>query len=609
MKKCILSMLLAAALCVSLAAPVLAAEPTFSDVPATHWGYADIEAAAAAGLMRGTGEGIFSPEAEVSAAQFLTLLGRLVFPEVKAEGADWSGPYIAAAQEAGLLDGTQLDLDNAQGQIDRYDMAVILRSAAKKLGVIEQKARSGEVADYVDIPVRYADAVLAVYGMGLIKGDQNRSFNGGSTMTRTEVATVIMRLSKAADEARAALEEPAPTPKPQETASSDPQGAREAVIQGLINMDREINVEAYHLRPEEFSALFSEVVEADPDRYFVFSYLADINFRKNEAKSMTVHYLGTKEQYKAYKRDMKAAKAKAEEIVATTVHDGMSDYDIAKALHDYLVLNVEYDHNWIADIYDPNAKTGPGDYALYFPLIEGSAVCSGYTYAYKYLMDLAGVPCEEIDGDSTGTDQIAAALGYRWSVGHAWNIVQIDGEWYHVDVTWDDLGGDRIRYDYFLKSDQAMSGHSDWDSPHPCTSTKYDGAADDMNKERQVTEAALQEAQWAAERAVLTAQFLERFNATLPYRSEEGLTGTDGLSDEELLSYLNDKVYYPMDEYTYEEMMELYFAVANSPDEEVFQLNGQFMDNSYEDGQWYLEVWRWDIWREYERRHADDPAQ
>lgn len=609
MKKCILPMLLAVALCASLAAPALAAEPTFSDVPATHWGYADIEAAAKAGLMKGTGEGIFSPEAEVSAAQFLTLLGRLVFPEVKADGADWSGPYIAAAQEAGLLDGTQLDLDNMEAVIDRYDMAVMLRAAAKKLGVAEEKASSGKVADFSDVPARYADAVLATYGMGLIKGNQNKNFNGGNTMTRAEVAAVIMRLSKAADEARAALEEPAPTPEPQETTSSDPQGAREAVIRGLTNMEEEINVEAYHLRPEEFSTLFSEIVDSDPDRYFVFSYLPYINFRKNEAKSMTVHYHGTKKQYEAYKQDMKEARAKAEEIVAATVREGMSDYDIAKALHDYLVLNVEYNYNWMADIYDPNAKTGPGDYALYFPLIEGSAICSGYTYAYKYLMDLAGIPCEKIDGDSTGTDQIAAALGYRWSVGHAWNIVQIDGEWYHVDVTWDDLGGDQIRYDYFLKSDQAMSGHSNWDSPHPCTSTKYDSMTDAMNQQQQIEEAARQEEQWAAERAVLTAQFLERFNATLPYRSAEGLTGTDGLSDEELLSYLNDKVYYPMDEYTYEEMRELYFAVANSPDEEVFQLNGQFMDSAHEDGQWYLEVWRNDIWREYERRHADDPAQ
>lgn len=197
MKRKILSLMLAAALVLGLTIPTLAAGQTFSDVPSSYWGYADIEAVAEAGLMNGTGNGAFSPEMKVSVAQFLTLLGRLVFPDVKAEGADWFGPYVTAAQEAKLLDGTQVDTNNVEAEISRYDMAVILRAAAKKLGVAEKAAQSSEVKDYLDIPTRYADSVLAVYGMGLIKGDQAGNFNGSNTMMRAEVATVIMRLAKA----------------------------------------------------------------------------------------------------------------------------------------------------------------------------------------------------------------------------------------------------------------------------------------------------------------------------------------------------------------------------------------------------------------------------
>ncbi len=51
------------------------------------------------------------------------------------------------------------------------------------------------MTDYLDIPTRYADAVLAVYGTGLIQGDQNGSFNGQNSMTRQEVATVMDRLT------------------------------------------------------------------------------------------------------------------------------------------------------------------------------------------------------------------------------------------------------------------------------------------------------------------------------------------------------------------------------------------------------------------------------
>lgn len=203
-----LSMALALALLFGLGAPALAAGQTFSDVPESYWGYADIEAVAEAGLMNGTGNGAFSPEMKVSVAQFLTLLGRLVFPDVKTEGSDWFGPYVTAAQEAGLLTGSQVDVNNVEAEISRYDMAVILRAAAKKLGVAEKTAQSSEVTDYLDVPTRYAEAVLAVYGMGLIRGDQAGNFNGSNTMMRAEVATVIMRLKKIPEEqAKAEKEE------------------------------------------------------------------------------------------------------------------------------------------------------------------------------------------------------------------------------------------------------------------------------------------------------------------------------------------------------------------------------------------------------------------
>lgn len=200
MKRRVLTLTLAVVLALGLSAPAMAAGQTFSDVPESYWGYADIEAVAEAGLMNGTGNGAFSPEMKVSVAQFLTLLGRLVFSDVKTEGTDWYGPYVAKAQEAGLLAGTQVNVNDVEAEISRYDMAVILRAAAKQLGVKEKAAESSEVTDYLDIPVRYAEAVLAVYGMGLIRGDQAGNFNGSNTMMRAEVATVIMRLKKAPEE-------------------------------------------------------------------------------------------------------------------------------------------------------------------------------------------------------------------------------------------------------------------------------------------------------------------------------------------------------------------------------------------------------------------------
>lgn len=219
MKKRILSLVLALVLALGLAVPSLAAGPTFTDVPETHWAYADVETAAAEGLMKGTGGGAFSPDMKVSVAQFLTLVGRVVFPEVKAEGDDWYGPYIQEAQAKGLLDGTQVDASKPEAEISRYDMAVILRGAAKKLGAAEKAAQSSQVADYGLVPTMYADAVLAVYGMGLIQGDQNGNFYGSNTMMRSEVVTVVVRLFKLKSSGGGTpggttTPEPSPSPEP-----------------------------------------------------------------------------------------------------------------------------------------------------------------------------------------------------------------------------------------------------------------------------------------------------------------------------------------------------------------------------------------------------------
>lgn len=608
MKKRILAILLTVVLTLGLL-PAAAAEGTFSDVPTTYWGYDYIEAAAEAGLMKGTGGGKFSPELKVSVAQFLTLLGRLVFPDVKADGEDWYGPYVRAAKEAGLLTGSKVDVNNVENEITRYDMAVILCAAAKKLGVTEKTAQPGEVADYMDIPARYIDAVLAVYGTGLIKGDQTGNFNGENTMTRVEVATVIARLlaiqpGEATPE-QEVIEPETSTPETstpsssgsgtgQKTAEPDLEGARKAIIKCLSNMEPWVDMTPYHISMDESQNLVNEVLSTDPAGYFVFTY-GGVGSADGVALSQDFRYYGTRKEFEEYKQEVKALQEKANKIVDSIVTDNMSDYEIAKALHDYLVLNVEYNKNWLEDIRNPNSKLRRGKHVVYLALTDHLAVCAGYSATYKYLMDLAGVPCEYITGDSDGTDEMAAELGYGWSVSHAWNIVQIDGEWYHVDVTWDDLGGDNIRYDYFLKSDKALRGHYDWDTPHACTSTKYDGMTGTENDQQQAEREEKRKAE-------IMADFMARFN-TLPYRSAEGLTGTDELSDEELLSYSEDKVYYPMDQYTYEEMSEIYFAVINSENEQVFQLNRQFMEDSYEDDQWYLVVFRYDVWEEYYRRN------
>ncbi|WP_156018999.1 transglutaminase domain-containing protein [Streptococcus ruminantium] len=122
------------------------------------------------------------------------------------------------------------------------------------------------------------------------------------------------------------------------------------------------------------------------------------------------------------------AHREAEKIVKN--FEGLSDVEKAKAAHDWLVNNVDYVE-----------REALKDQTAYSALIEKKTVCAGYAKAFKLLMDKMGI--------LTHT-QFGTIIGARaGSENHLWNVINLGGEWYHVDATWDDprytLGGGRYR--------------------------------------------------------------------------------------------------------------------------------------------------------------------
>lgn len=89
--------------------------------------------------------------------------------------------------------------------------------------------------------------------------------------------------------------------------------------------------------------------------------------------------------------------------------------------------------------------------SAYSALTTGSSVCAGYARAFQIVCLEAGIPCYYVTGTSKGQN-------------HAWNIVQIDGVYYNVDLTWDDCIGEVTGYNsyyYFNKNDiEFASDHS-----------------------------------------------------------------------------------------------------------------------------------------------------
>lgn len=117
-------------------------------------------------------------------------------------------------------------------------------------------------------------------------------------------------------------------------------------------------------------------------------------------------------------------------------------------------------HNWLIEtISYQNTEGSKNQHTIYGALADNKAVCEGYARTFKYLMDGVGVPCLLVSGEGTNSN------GERES--HAWNYIQINENWYAIDVTWDDPiiedGSElpqELKYRYFLKgSDEFAKDH------------------------------------------------------------------------------------------------------------------------------------------------------
>ena len=121
---------------------------------------------------------------------------------------------------------------------------------------------------------------------------------------------------------------------------------------------------------------------------------------------------------------------KVEEIMENLDLANKMDYEKVSAIHDYICDNVEYE----AAVDDNDIKR-----TAYGALIEGRAVCQGYSVCLYRLLLEAGIDNRIIFGEGISPDGTTGA--------HTWNIVELYGKYYYMDITWDDAIG---KHDYFL---------------------------------------------------------------------------------------------------------------------------------------------------------------
>ena len=230
----------------------------------------------------------------------------------------------------------------------------------------------------------------------------------------------------------------------------DPSSAAyQAIQEGLLQMDEIIDVRSYSLSLEDLRAIFQHIVNYNARIFHVsatFGYLPDATTGKIKLFAPT--YTMDAAEYAATDAAIDAEEA----TIIAMVDPSMSDWEKALFVHDYICAHYEYD-------------TTLSYYDIGHFVTTHTGVCQAYSIFYRDLLIALNIPCDYASSDEAN---------------HIWNMVELDGEWYHIDVTSDDPTADLLglaNHDFFLLSDSAITDsnlHPSWDAAHIADDTGYD---------------------------------------------------------------------------------------------------------------------------------------
>ncbi len=204
------------------------------------------------------------------------------------------------------------------------------------------------------------------------------------------------------------------------------------LVSAMLNIEEDVIFE--DSEEISFDELFDiyQLLYNDENRLFYISstieYTTDME--SGYISSMNLKYNYTKTEIQKMQEELDA---KTAEIFSSVTPD-MSEYEIVKHFHDYIIQNCTYTE----DCKNPNN--------IYGTLVEQVALCQGYSQSFTYLCSLAGIDSFIVLGVANEP--------------HMWNIVKMDNDYYHIDLTWDDpdraKNPDSVRYDYFGLTDERI---------------------------------------------------------------------------------------------------------------------------------------------------------
>lgn len=228
----------------------------------------------------------------------------------------------------------------------------------------------------------------------------------------------------------------------------------------LVSLEDEVDISALGLSKDEVREHMNQFLFTNPQFFYVSTgYEIQTDQSTGEVHRIRFHYVYEEEVIPVALAQYESI---IDQIVAGAPESG-SEFECVLYLHDYLIKNFSYDYRPVSD--DQLIRDA------YRFFTEKTGVCQAYMLAFIALCTEMGIECLPVTSEE---------------MKHAWNLVKLDGEWYHVDVTFDDAGGETspvypcyTNYRYFLLSSEALwsSGRQVlFTATEQATDTRYDNA-------------------------------------------------------------------------------------------------------------------------------------
>lgn len=183
--------------------------------------------------------------------------------------------------------------------------------------------------------------------------------------------------------------------------------------------------------PKEYEDCTKDIDEIANDQELmskINNYVSPFNsFSSLNTKIVSNGEVNVKVTHKYTNDKINELNNKINEVLVTLNLNGKTDREKISLIHNYIINHSTYDDNAVN-------KNSPYDStSAYGNLIQGYSICSGYSDAMALFLDKINVPNIKIS-----------------SSNHIWNLVYVENQWLHLDLTWDDTEDTRLGNNYFL---------------------------------------------------------------------------------------------------------------------------------------------------------------